>query len=393
MNEDPTIESTRISRGGVFYKMQERLGLLKEDQLRPVSRALFFVVIAWAVPLVISIFEGKAFGSFAEMPFLLYLPVLSRFLVGVGLLIAMEPVVEHQLAGVLRPLLCPPLLAPGSQAAARSAAALAVRRRNSRLAEIACFAAACAFSVGAGFSLTAFSETSWAFVADNGGQRYSYTALWCLWVSSPIYFFLLSRWMWRILIVTLLLRSIAALELRLTVTHPGGSGGIRFVGRFPNAYTLFVLALSCNLGAAIVEHLRTETITTTVYAAVMIAWVLITNGLLAFPALFFTKPLEDLKHRTLEVARARATRHQIALEHGVIEQSICGATDDEIRQAASVSDPTVIFKAAENMSTVLITRASILPISAAAVLPVFAAGATLLPLKDLFGVLRKLLLF
>jgi predicted NAD/FAD-binding protein len=108
--------------------------------------------------------------------------------------------------------------------------------------------------------------------------------------------------MWRILIVTLLLRSIAALELRLTVTHPGGSGGIRFVGRFPNAYTLFVLALSCNLGAAIVEHLRTETITTTVYAAVMIAWVLITNGLLAFPALFFVRffknhGLLSVKHR------------------------------------------------------------------------------------------------
>jgi hypothetical protein len=252
---------------------------------------------------------------------------------------------------------------------------------------------ACALSVSAGFSLTAFSETSWALVAENGGQSFSYTALWCLWVSSPIYFFLVSRWVWRIITLALLLRSIAALELRLTVTHPDGSGGIGFVGRFPNAYTLFVLALSCNLGAAIAEHLRTEAFTTTIYAAVMVVWILITNGLLALPALFFTRPLEDLKQKTLEVARARATRHQIALEHGVIEQSICGATDDEIRQASSVSDPTIIFKAAKNMSTVLITRASLLPISAAAALPVFAAGSTLLPFTDLFQVLRKLLLF
>lgn len=120
MNEDPTVEAARIARGGLYYEMQARLGLVKDDQLRPVSRALFFVLIAWGVPLVISVFEGNAFGSFADMPFLLHLPVLSRFLLGIGLLIAMEPVAEAQLATVLRPLLSPPLLAPGAQASGGS---------------------------------------------------------------------------------------------------------------------------------------------------------------------------------------------------------------------------------------------------------------------------------
>ncbi|MFX0547136.1 hypothetical protein ACEWPL_016490, partial [Roseovarius sp. S1116L3] len=252
MSEDPTIEAARISRGGLYYRMQARLGLVKEDQLRPVTRALLFVLIAWGVPLVISIFEGQAFGSYAEMPFLLHLPVLSRFLLGVCLLVVMEPVAENQLASVLGPLLSPPLLAPGSKAAAASAAALAVRRRNSRLAEIVCFGVACTLSLGTAYTLRAFDETSWAFVSGSGGQSFSYTALWCLWISSPIYFFLVARWIWRIVIVALFLKSIASLELRLTVTHPDGAAGIGFVGAFPNTYTLFVLALSCNLGAAMV---------------------------------------------------------------------------------------------------------------------------------------------
>lgn len=393
MTDDPTIEAVKISRGGLYYEMQARVGLVKDDQLRPVSRALLFVLIAWAVPLVISVFEGNAFGNFSDMPFLLHLPVLSRFLVGIVLLIAMEPIAEAQLATVLRPLLGPPLLAPGAKAAATSAAALAVRRRNSRLAEIVCFAVACGCSVGAGVGLSDFDEHSWAFISGSGGDRFSYTALWCLWVSSPIYFFLVARWVWRIVIVALFLKSIAGLELRLTVTHPDGNGGIGFLAGFPNAYTLFVLALSCNLGAAIAEHLNAQTITTTIFTAVMITWVLITNGLLALPALFFTKPLGNLKQRTLEVAQAQATRHQIVKEHDVFEVSICDATDDEINQAASLADPSVIFNAARNLTTVLIQRSSLLPISAAAVLPVFAAGATQLPLKDLFQILRKLLVF
>jgi len=393
MNEDPTVEAARIARGGLYYEMQARLGLVKDDQLRPMSRAFLVVLIAWGVPLIISVFEGMALGSFADMPFLLHLPVLSRFLLGIGLLIAMEPVAEAQLGTVLRPLLSPPLLAPGAQAAAASAAALAVRRRSSRLAEIVCFVVACGCSVGAGVGLSDFDENSWAFISGSGGDRFSYTALWCLWVSSPIYFFLVARWVWRILIVALLLKSIAALELRLSVTHPDGAGGIAFVGGFPNTYTLFVLALSCNLGAAIAEHLNAQTITTTIFTAVMVAWVIITNGLLALPALFFTKPLGELKQQTLDVSQAQATRRQLAEEHSVLGMSISDATQEEISQGASLTDPGIIFKAARDLSTVLIQRASLLPISAAAVLPVFAAGATQLPLKDLFQILRKLLLF
>jgi len=183
MNEDPTVEAARIARGGLYYEMQARLGLVKDDQLRPMSRAFLVVLIAWGVPLIISVFEGMALGSFADMPFLLHLPVLSRFLLGIGLLIAMEPVAEAQLGTVLRPLLSPPLLAPGAQAAAASAAALAVRRRNSRLAEIVCFVMACGCSVGAGVGLSDFDENSWAFISGSGGDRFSYTALWCLWVS------------------------------------------------------------------------------------------------------------------------------------------------------------------------------------------------------------------
>jgi hypothetical protein len=95
----------------------------------------------------------------------------------------------------------------------------------------------------------------------------------------------------------------------------------------------------------------------------------------------------------LNFAQAQATRHQLAHEHSVLKQSICGATEDEIRKDAAVSDPGIIFHSARNLSTALIQRTSLLPISAAAVLPIFAAGATQLPLKDLFQILRKLLLF
>lgn len=392
MTEGP-LEVARISRGGLYYEMQARLGLVRDDDLHPVSRAIFFVLIAWVVPLALSSLEGKGFGSTTEATFLLSLPVLSRFFLGVGLLVIMEPVAEHQLAKVCRPLLSVPLLAPGSASAARSAVDVSVRRRNSRLAELVCLAVACGCALGAAFGLREFDENSWVFMTGSGGENFSYAALWCLWISSPIYFFLVARWVWRILIVALFLKRIAALELRLTVTHPDGAGGIGFMAGFPNAYALFVFAVSCNLGAGLAENLSAQTINTTSFTVVVVAWLLITNGLLALPVLFFKNPLEILKQKALEVAQAQATRNQLVEEKALAEESNCGATEDEIRQSPSLPDSSSIFHAAKNLSTVLIKRSSILPISAAAVLPVVAAGAMLLPVSGLTPILRKLLLF
>lgn len=46
MTDDPTIEAVKISRGGLYYEIQARVGLVREDKLRPVLRAFFLVLIA-----------------------------------------------------------------------------------------------------------------------------------------------------------------------------------------------------------------------------------------------------------------------------------------------------------------------------------------------------------
>ena len=44
-------EDFLIARGGPFYELQVRLGIIHEGVLRVRDRALFFVGLAWAVPL------------------------------------------------------------------------------------------------------------------------------------------------------------------------------------------------------------------------------------------------------------------------------------------------------------------------------------------------------
>jgi hypothetical protein len=87
------------------------------------------------------------------------------------------------------------------------------------------------------------------------GNALTAAAWWCLIVSSPLFGFLLLRWLWRYLVWAMLLRELAVLDLRLVATHPDGHGGLAFIGKSPNAYATFVFAVSCVLGAAITHQL------------------------------------------------------------------------------------------------------------------------------------------
>ena len=55
-------------------------------------------------------------------------------------------------------------------------------------------------------------------------------------------------------------------------------------------------------------------------------------------------------------------------------------------------DASKTYAAAKKLSTLLISRTAILPVAAAALLPLVAAGATRLPVKELLKVAKRLLL-
>lgn len=55
-------------------------------------------------------------------------------------------------------------------------------------------------------------------------------------------------------------------------------------------------------------------------------------------------------------------------------------------------DPTQIYESAGKLSGLLVTRSGLLPVSAAALLPLVIAGATKLPIKEILMIMKRLLL-
>ncbi|MEN8132825.1 MAG: hypothetical protein ABFS45_22115 [Pseudomonadota bacterium] len=390
--EEPRIGEFLLARGGPFYALQRQLGLLREDAFRAGSRALLFVGLAWGVPLFLSLIAGDAVGSATDKPYLLDLAVWARFFIAVGLFMLMERQVEERLRAHLVQFARAPLLAPGSFEAAARAVTRALKRRDGFIAEAVCLIIAILITIATFFRLLDTGSASWAVRIAQDGNALTLAGWWTVAVSNPIFWFLLLRWLWRLLVWSMLLRELASLELRLVATHPDSHGGLAFIGQYPNAYATFVFAVSCVLGAALAHELLAGDLAPATYGYVMGAWLLMILALFAYPLFAFRKPLTELKERTQLACSAQATRHLRAAEREILGRNISAAGDAEPVAAQEIPDPSKLFTTAGKLSTLLVSRTALLPVSAAALLPLVAASATQLPLKEILKVVKRLLL-
>jgi hypothetical protein len=381
-----------IARGGPYYDLQQRLGLLHERALNAGRRAAILVGLAWGVPLLLSVITGHAIGPAASRPLLLDLGAWARFVIAIGIFVLMERMVEERLRAHLRQFVRAPLIAPGAQPAAAEAVVRALRRRDARVAELVCVVAAYVITLGGAELLLHADSSSWLVSVGPEGARLTPAGWWCAVVSSPLFWFLLLRWLWRHAVWSLLLRDLARLELRLVATHPDGAGGLAFIGQYPNAFAAFVFALSCVLGAAIARTLLREGLTAAAYGQLMAAWLIIVMILFGASLGAFTRPLRQLKEATLLAAGSVATRHERAVERQLLGSNMSASGDAEATPSGDIPDPSKLYAAAKKLSTFLISRSAIVPVAAAALVPLVAAGATQLPIRELLKIARGLLL-
>ena len=381
-----------LAHGGPFYELQHLLGMLREDAFNAAPRALLFVAIAWGVPLVLSIVAGSAFGSVSDGPYLYDLVVWSRFFVAVGLFLLVEKRVEEQLRTCLLQFVQAPLLAPGSLAAMTAAVTRALRRRDSRTAEVVCLAIALLGSMATYLRVLDSDTVNWAVHVATTGNSLTLAGWWAVFVSNTIFVFLLMRWLWRLCVWGLLLRDLAGLDLRLVATHPDGHGGLAFLGQYPNAYAMFVFAVSCVLGAVVANELMNETLTATTYGMLMTGWLVVILVLFAIPLLAFNKPLGWLKEKTLLAYSTSSTRHYRASERELLGRNIAASEDSAEETTTDIPDPVKAYTAARKLSGMIVSRTALVPLSLAALLPLVAAGATQLPLKEVLKVMKGLLL-
>ena len=378
------------SHGGPFFELQRRLGLLREDALLASRRAAMFVALAWGVPLLLSLPGGRAFAMADGRSFLLDFGAWARFFIAIGLFVLAEQQVEYGLHGKIGQFVRAPIIAPGSFGSAANAVLRALRLRDSHLAEIVCLGLAIAGTLARLANLMTADSSTWEVEVVNSAAHVTLAGWWSVVCSMPLFYFLLFRGLWRYIVWATLLWRMAALELRLVANHPDGKGGLAFLADYPNAYSTFVFGMSSGLAITVVRHVFEANISSVTFGYIITAWLAIVFAFFAFPLLAFAKPLAALKKRSIEIFGAQATRYYRAAERALIGRNLA-ANDATETIAPSLPDPTAQYAAARKLSIFLLSRSAIAPLAAAALVPFAIAGATKLPYKEVFALVKKLL--
>lgn len=379
-----------IARGGPFYDLQVRLKLLHRHNLAAGRRALVFTAVAWLPLALLCLLGGTALGSIEERPFLLDFSAYARFILAIAVFVLMEPIAEARLRQLVDHFVKSGVLPRDQQPAAAAAMVTALRRRDSRVAEIVALVVAYALAIAVVAIALAGGQASWAVAATEGGVRLTLAGWWYLLVSEPFFFFLVVRWIWRFVVWGNLLRDFAGLDLRLAVTHPDGAGGLVFIGQYPPVFSAFVFALSSVFAAAAAKAILFAGVDFHLFLYVMAAWLVVMVVAFLWPLTAFVAPLGRFKKRALLEYSALASRAYRAAETGWLGR----AEDDQQKapETASKGDLGGAYQAARKMSTLPWSKESVLPITYAVVAPMIAVGSTQLPFKELLKFASRLLI-
>ena len=226
--------------GGPLFQLLRKSRLEGDATELVHRRILASILLTWLPLLLLSTF-GAGVESGTRISFFRDIEVHVRFLVALPTLILAELLVHSRIRPVVRRFVEWRIVPPQDMPVFRKAIDSAVRIRNSVLVELALVVAVYTVGLWVWSSRTELGPQTW-YALPGGRWKLTPAGYWYVFVSLPLFQFLLLRWYMRLWIWFRFLWQVNRIELNLVPTHPDRSGGLSFVGKSSYAYAPILFA-------------------------------------------------------------------------------------------------------------------------------------------------------
>jgi hypothetical protein len=284
--------------GGPLYQMYLRTHLSGSALELLYRRMLVISTIAWLPLLLLSTLQGAAFGSAVPIPFVEDIQTHVRFLIALPLLIAAEIIVHRRIRFVVNQFVERDIIAPSDLPAFRSAIDATMRLRNSPIIELTLLALVYTLGLWLWRNEIALHETSWYAVGEGTQARLTAAGYWNVFVSVPIFQFVLLRWYFRFFLWFWFLFRVARLPLRLLASHADRAAGLGFLGMSINAFALVLLAQGALLAGLIASQILFAGRDLMSFKVQILGFLAFFNGVTLIPLTVFTPHLVEAKRNT-----------------------------------------------------------------------------------------------
>jgi hypothetical protein len=306
--------------GGPLYQLWLHSRLVRPPLDFLHRRIVAFVVLCW-LPLPILAAIGGQFlpSGNGRVPLLYDIEAHVRFLIVLPLLIGAELPVHQRLRGVLHQFLARAIIRTEDRPRFDALIERALGIRNSVVLEAVLLLLV--FTVGHWLwaGEIALDRTRW--FARPGGETPALTlpGYWYVWVSIPLFQFVLVRWYLRLFIWYRLLWQISRLDLRMIATHPDHAAGIGFVGNSVYAFGPLLFAQGALLSGWIADRVVRSKLTVLDFKVEIFLLVGTMVIALLLPLAVFLPRLSDAKRQGRRKYGLLASRYTMAFERKWID--------------------------------------------------------------------------
>lgn len=381
--EQPTEDRVSIVLGGPFHSMLKKFGLVGNDQLPAVKASVALVSLAWLPPALLVIGQTLAHKNFYGWGFFTDWTVYTRYLIAIWAMIATERHADSRVAMLIRHIREAQLLQKDSLSRFSAALSLADRRSSSPLTEAIILVIAVGWSSITANHMIEITVSKWSGILVLGEPTLSWAGEFTRYVSTPLFLFLVFRWLWRFGVWGILLFTISRLKLQLTALHPDRAAGLGFLAIFPSIFGGYIFALSCVVAAAAVTELSHVHHDPQQVWFLVAGWIL--TNLLVFigPLFVFAVPLYRVREEAVLEYGRLASHHHLAFSRKWIDGKMKGKDLIGSPDPSSVSDLNASVEVVQNMRFIPVDRNAIIQVVLASGAPMLAVIATQLPMSDL----------
>jgi len=378
-----------LIEGGPTYRIEKRLGLVREQSPRVLRRALLSVLVTWIPLLVLSILQGTAIRHRVAIPFLRDFAVHARFLLAVPLLLFAETVLGPHLGRASLHFIHSGVVLEEDFKHFDTAVKEGLRWRDSAVAELVMVLLAYSFAAIALTSLAVQSST-WYAIRSDTSVSLTWAGWWFVLFCVPLFHFLVLRWLWRLFLWGQFLWRMSKLNLNLIPTHPDEAGGLAFVGEAHRFFSIILFAFSVAGAGVLANDVVYDKIPLPHFGPLIAIYVIVAVGLVLLPLFVFCPLLLKTKRTGLYKYGTLATEYTSSFQKKWVdtppprEEVLLGTGDIQ-----SLADLGNSFAFIEKMGPLPMGPRTPINLVAACLIPMVPLLLTMMPLKDVLKMLFK----
>jgi hypothetical protein len=272
------------------------LGLMKK-------RIVFIGMLIWLPLMILSLVSGKAWGGI-RLPFLYDLQIHAAMLVALPLLIASELLVNQRIRLIVGQFTDRGIITEAVKPEFRELIDSAMKLRNSVAIELILFLL---IYIGgyflwmkiSGVTMIGTGTGTWCATVTDGKIHLTPAGYWYIFVSRPLFQFIVLRWYFRIFIWARFMWQTSRLELNLIPTHPDRAAGLGFLGLISAAFTPLLVAHGALLAGLMANPIFFAGAKLTDYKIEIVGVVAFLLLLVLGPLMFFSPQLMRAKRKGL----------------------------------------------------------------------------------------------